>query len=103
VADEIGRALNAKVDEIRRTSSRPGQDVATGGTDHGPASQREADSGGQAPKVVGEVPAARFLTGMAPAAGAAERTSSLGDGSRTQADRAAALSRTHGPGESARR
>lgn len=80
VADEISRALNAKVDEIGRGSRRADQSASADGSDVESAVSTQAE----------QAPAARFLTGMAHASGAAAHVPSLGDGSRAQAQRGTA-------------
>ncbi|MER7248834.1 hypothetical protein [Kribbella sp. NPDC000426] len=97
VAEEIGRGLNAKVEEIRRRGPHPARGAESGDV---PQQQvgRDAPVDGtqprpEKPSQATEVPAARFLSGVAPAAGAAGRGSALGDGSRAAAARAAGLGR----------
>lgn len=109
VAGEIGRALNAKVDEIRQRSQRPGQETGGDGTLQQDVERTPAPAAQQPGQKAQEVPAARFLSGLAPAAGAAAgRAPSLGDGSRAAAARAAASARgtsspqVHRPGEPGR-
>jgi hypothetical protein len=109
VAEEIGRALNAKVDEIRREASHPGQDAATDTTERGSGAEAalggEREFGGEQtyrpgggePTVVGDAPASRFLSGMASAQGAG-RKPSLGDGSRKQTSGSGAGVHPRGPG-----
>lgn len=100
VAEEIGRALNSKVDDIRRRASHPGQNVTTDGPEQAPGPQpsagtqpssgRQRESGGEhksdpdagIPTVVGDAPAARFLSGMAPAGGMAGAPPGAGQGGR---------------------
>lgn len=96
VAEEIGRALNAKVDELRRThpwgdreSSADGV-RAQGVEQTAPQPEKRTEPSGQRN---GDLAAARFLTGVAPAAGAAAQGSALGDGSRAAAARAAGAAR----------
>lgn len=96
VAEEIGRALNAKVDELRRThpwgdreSSADGV-RAQGVEQTAPQPEKRTEPSGQRN---GDLAAARFLTGVAPAAGAAGQGSALGDGSRAAAARAAGAAR----------
>lgn len=117
VAEQIGRALNAKVDELRRKASRPEQDVATGGVERAAGGMERAGgaqgaggaeyrssgeetsrSGGGGPTVVGDAPAARFLSGMVSAHRATGRKPSLGDGSRSQASGGGAAAHARGPG-----
>lgn len=91
VAGEIGRALNAKVDEIRQRYQHEGREAGGDGAlqaeVHVPTAHQPQ-----------EVPTARFLSGMAPAAGApAGRAPSLGDGSRAAAARASAPTRGVSP------
>ncbi|GAA3133441.1 hypothetical protein JOF29_002348 [Kribbella aluminosa] len=93
VAGEIGQALNAKVDEIRRRSPQTLQVAPSDGR------QREAAT---KPRP-GQESTARFLTGLAPAGGAAGQAPSLGDGSRAAAQHATAATRPRAPGESMRR
>ena len=102
VAEEIGRALNAKVDEIRRGGQRGVPNAATDGRQaepiasqligSQPAAPRPDASRPDASKVAADVSAARFLTGMAPPGGAGRRPS-LGDGSRRPAEGGAAATR----------
>ncbi|MFF0270581.1 hypothetical protein [Kribbella sp. NPDC004536] len=99
VADEIGRALNAKVDEIRQSGPHGQRDASAGGTGaeavrvpvedvRAPVGAVRAQvdgvraAGGEVSVAGGEVPVARFLSGVAPAGGAAGRKPLLGDGSR---------------------
>ncbi|HET6743120.1 MAG TPA: hypothetical protein VFH76_29475 [Kribbella sp.] len=124
VAEEIGHALNAKVDEIRRKASRPDQAVTTdgmdrpaggverttggmehaagtraaGGAEHQSGGEQKSRSDDGAPTVVGDAPAARFLSGVASAHRAAGRKPSLGDGSRNQASGSGAAVHARGPG-----
>ncbi|MFF0342045.1 hypothetical protein [Kribbella sp. NPDC004875] len=121
VAGEIGQALNAKVDEIRRRGPHPDLGVQADGAPRENGARkiagvaREGEVGGGEPprdataptSARQDVEAARFLSGLAPAAGATGRTPSLGDGSRAAA-RTSATSRDvsphrppqHGPGSS---
>lgn len=102
VAEEIGRGLNAKVEEIRRRGPHPARIAETGdvpqqqvgGEAPADATRQQTPEPEPArhPAQVEEVPAARFLSGVAPAAGAAGRGSALGDGSRAAA-RAAGTAR----------
>ncbi|MFD3405916.1 hypothetical protein ACFWUU_34835 [Kribbella sp. NPDC058693] len=92
VAEEIGRALNAKVEELRRT--HPWTDRE--GAEDGARQQGVEQTAPQPEKRTepsGELAAARFLSGVAPAAGAAGQGSALGDGSRAAAARAAGAAR----------
>jgi hypothetical protein len=105
LAGEIGRALNAKVDEIRQRYQHAKREAGGEGALQGDAERTPRLPG---PKVQ-EVPAARFLSGMAPAAGApAVRAGPLRDGSRAAAARASAPTRgaspprLHRPGEPGR-
>lgn len=120
VAEEIGRALNAKVEELRRKHPWADRETPADGARHqgpehaarlsdngaeqtadetAPRSQNGAgQTGGQtaeqtAGQRVDEVGVGRFLSGVAPAAGAAGRGSALGDGSRAAVARAAGVGR----------
>ncbi|WP_427891210.1 hypothetical protein ACQHIV_02415 [Kribbella sp. GL6] len=91
VADQIGRTLNAKVDEIRqRHQSATVGTTADGATrETGPTSgagqaagDRQVVGEGQGVAKAHDVAAARFLTGMAPAGGAVVSAPRLGQGAR---------------------
>lgn len=110
VAEEIGRALNSKVDEIRQRAPHTAQEPASDGVrqqavEPTPVRESKAPVGGSKPS---EVPVARFLNDVAPAAGATGKRPSLGDGSRAAAARATAPVRgtpapgLHPPGGSGR-
>lgn len=88
VAGEIGRALNAKVDEIRQRHQRTGRVVGSDGALQRDAERAHEPTAHQPGQKAEEVPAARFLSGVAPPTGG--RTPSLGDGSRAAAARASA-------------
>ena len=112
VAEEIGRGLNAKVEEIRRRGPHPARIAETGDVPQQQVGRDAPVDGAQAgPSQMKDVPAARFLSGVAPAAGAAGQGSALGDGSRAAAARAAGVGRgasvprvpgVHRPGEPGR-
>ncbi|WP_432878221.1 hypothetical protein ACQPYH_30450 [Kribbella sp. CA-245084] len=94
VAEEIGRGLNAKVEEIRRRGPHPARIAETGDVPQQQVGREAPVDGAQAgPSQMKDVAAARFLSGVAPAAGAAGRGSGLGDGSRAAAARAAGVGR----------
>ena len=99
VAEEIRRGLNAKVDEMRRRGPHPARGAESGDVPQqqvgreAPADAPRQEVGSEGPTQVKEVAAARFLNGVAPAAGAAGPGSVLGDGSRGAAARAAAIGR----------
>ncbi|MFC6162980.1 hypothetical protein [Kribbella jiaozuonensis] len=110
VAEEIGRALNSKVEELRRThpwADREGtadgvrqQGVEQAGRQPG----NRAEQPGRPPEQRnGDLAAARFLSGVAPAAGAAGQGSALGDGSRAAAAQAAGAARGAARGAAVRR
>ncbi|HWD82943.1 MAG TPA: hypothetical protein VG497_28785 [Kribbella sp.] len=110
VADEIGQALNAKVDEIRRRSPETAQVAPSDGPHRESTVKQRPQVESTARFLTGLAPAggqeeatSRFLTGLAPAGGAAGRTSSLGDGSRSAAQHATSVTRSRAPGESVRR
>ncbi|GAA1569697.1 MULTISPECIES: hypothetical protein [Kribbella] len=92
VAEEIGSALNAKVDEIRRRSPQTPQVAASDGPQPEPTKPRPQQES-----------TARFLTGLAPAGRATGQTPSLGDGSRAAAQHATPAARPRTPGEPTRR
>ncbi|RZT13566.1 hypothetical protein EV649_6762 [Kribbella sp. VKM Ac-2569] len=98
VAGEIGKALNAKVDEIRQRFQHTVQEPAADGVRQQAVEPTPVRDSKQS-----EVPAARFLSGVAPAAGALGQRPSLGDGSRAAVERGTATVRSRGPGESPRR
>jgi hypothetical protein len=122
VAEEISRALNAKVEELRRKHPWADRETPADGLRDQAAHQPEntteqsarrpedrTEQTGLSPGTGDqEVAAARFLSGVAPAAGAAGRASALGDGSRAAAARASASARgasspgKHRPGEPGR-
>ncbi|MGW6197839.1 hypothetical protein ACWF0M_16975 [Kribbella sp. NPDC055110] len=89
VAEEIGRAVNSKVDEIRHRFQHTAQEPAADGV-----RQRAVEPVRDSKQA--EVPAARFLNDVAPAAGATGERPSLGDGSRAAAARASAPGRAVG-------
>ncbi|MGZ0152593.1 hypothetical protein ACXJJ3_36425 [Kribbella sp. WER1] len=93
VAEQIGSALNAKVDEIRRAAGQSPQSSSSDGQQRGQTTKAPPQ----------EQSTARFLTGLAPAGGAAVQTPSLGDGSRAAAQHATAATRPRTPGETIRR
>ncbi|TDW54836.1 hypothetical protein [Kribbella pratensis] len=99
VAEEIRRGLNAKVDEMRRRGPHPARGAESGDVPQqqvgreAPADAPRQEVGSEGPTQVKEVAAARFLNGVAPAAGAAGRGSALGDGSRGAVARAPAIGR----------
>ncbi|MFI5697833.1 hypothetical protein ACIA58_38605 [Kribbella sp. NPDC051586] len=95
VAEEIGRSVNAKVEEIRRRGPHPALGSDSGNVPREVSGRQQRGEEGRAAQVKGdevpaaqvkgdEVAAARFLSGMAAAAGAG-RAPSLGDGSRAAA------------------
>ncbi|MFD7157393.1 hypothetical protein ACFV9C_22530 [Kribbella sp. NPDC059898] len=93
VAENIGSALNAKVDEIRRRSPQTSQIAPSDGPQQVSAAKPRPQ----------QESTARFLTGLAPAGGAARQAPSLGDGSRAAAQHATSATRPRAPGESMRR
>jgi hypothetical protein len=104
VAEEIGRALDAKVDELRHrhqhaNTASDGVRQESAERTPTPDTHRPTRDSGRS-----EVSPARFLSGVAPAAGAAGTKPSLGDGSRgASVDRGAASVRSRGADESLRR
>jgi len=94
VAEDIRRALNAKVDEIRRhyranptrpfPADSPNAEAARTAVREVPAATAEArNAGGEERSAVGEERGEmRFLSGQAPAAQATRLVPALGDGSR---------------------
>jgi hypothetical protein len=122
VAEEIRRGLNAKVDEMRRRGPHPARGAETGDVPQQQVGREApADAARQEPTELGregptrppeqvaeraarppaEVATGRFLSGVAPAAGAAGRGSALGDGSRAAAARAAGAGRGASAAQSA--
>ncbi|NIK58053.1 hypothetical protein [Kribbella shirazensis] len=113
VADEIGRALNAKVDELRRTTRQttmgaagdgvqsPGVERLQSDVRHAATQQSQPRDAGSEPRDAGSEPrdagseaqdagseaqdAVRFLRGVAPAAEVPGSAPALGDGSRVAA------------------
>lgn len=88
VAGEISKALNAKVDEIRQRYQQTGRVVGGDGALQRDAERAHQPTAHQPRQKAEEVPAARFLSGVARATGG--RAPSLGDGSRAAAARASA-------------
>lgn len=107
VAEEIGRALNSKVDELRHRYQPAGPGPASDDVRREHAERRptpdtdataRADTNATArDSEQPEVASVRFLDGVAPASGAAGRRPVLGDGSRAASvERGSAAARSRG-------